>query len=181
MLPVLALQHQPCSSCFLHNPLCGSVWHETVLTCFPPETTNGAGAEEKKGDAPETVNQANGNNDSTDAEQTKPTEDTAKPAEEVKAPEEAESTAPESKEPAAADKTDESKVGDKREHDTTSAPTAKKQKTDEDTTKAENDTSGDANGEKKKSGRPKKTKEAAKKDIPTDGIGSRTRSRTKAT
>ena len=152
-----------------------------MLTCFPPETTNGAGAEEKKVDAPETTSQANGNNESTDAEQTKPTEDTAKPAEEAQALEKAKPAASDSKEPAAADKTNESKVGDKREHDITSAPTAKKQKTDEDTTKAENDTSGDANGEKKKSGRPKKTKEAAKRDIPTDGIGSRTRSRTKAT
>ncbi|KAL4810305.1 hypothetical protein BDV18DRAFT_156675 [Aspergillus unguis] len=33
--------------------------------------------------------------------------------------------------------------------------------------------------EKKKGGRPRKTKESVKKDIPTDGIGSRTRSRTK--
>lgn len=41
----------------------------------------------------------------------------------------------------------------------------------------------DTNGHSKKEGRPKKekVKEAVKKAIPTDGIGSRTRSRTKAT
>ena len=63
-----------------------------------------------------------------------------------------------------------------------SEPTTKKQKTD--AKPAENGApAANGDGEKKK-GRPKKsqeTKETAKRDIPTDGIGSRTRSRTKAT
>ncbi|PYH77262.1 hypothetical protein BO82DRAFT_358373 [Aspergillus uvarum CBS 121591] len=36
-----------------------------------------------------------------------------------------------------------------------------------------------ANGPKSSAGRPKRRKDAPKRDIPTDGIGSRTRSRTK--
>ena len=63
-----------------------------------------------------------------------------------------------------------------------SEPTTKKQKTD---AKPAESGAPAANGDaEKKKGRPKKsqeTKETAKRDIPTDGIGSRTRSRTKAT
>lgn len=88
-------------------------------------------------------------------------------------------------------------LGDKREHESTPAPTdnekpdtaeptSKKQKTDNkpaEDSAAKAAPAANGNGEKKK-GRPKKTpetKETAKRDIPTDGIGSRTRSRTKAT
>lgn len=98
-------------------------------------------------------------------------------------------------------------TGEKREHDSTAAPAdtdqpvtkdseapdAKKQKTGEDSAQAENGASPPAstaedkpsapetNGEKKKAGRPKKSQNTEKKAaIPTDGIGSRTRSRTKA-
>lgn len=100
------------------------------------------------------------------------------------------------------------KTGEKREHDSTAAPAdkdepaakdveapdAKKQKTNEDSTQAENGApppssatedkapASETNGEKKKAGRPKKNQSTEKKKaaIPTDGIGSRTRSRTKA-
>ncbi|KAL2014593.1 hypothetical protein VTN00DRAFT_2118 [Thermoascus crustaceus] len=96
---------------------------------------------------------------------------------------------------------EESKTGDKRERDETTAPAengttneagdpaSKKQKTEgpsktEEPAKAENGTAGAAtNGEKKKPGRPKKgVKDLAKKisQRATEGIGSRTRSRTKA-
>ncbi|GES58549.1 hypothetical protein ATEG_04713 [Aspergillus terreus] len=100
--------------------------------------------------------------------------------------------------PSAADeKKDEANAGDKREHEATATstgpdnpsvpePATKKQKTDE---KAEAESTNGvegpvepaaANGEKKKGGRPKKSKETVRKAIPTDGVGSRTRSRTKA-
>ncbi|KAJ0426048.1 hypothetical protein BJY00DRAFT_123597 [Aspergillus carlsbadensis] len=73
-------------------------------------------------------------------------------------------------------------------------PNTKKQKTSEDST---TDAAVGSNGissspaqngkailassstEKKKGGRPRKTKDMIRKDVPTDGIGSRTRSRTK--
>lgn len=67
-------------------------------------------------------------------------------------------------------------------------PDAKKQKTDqelvEDTNRpAPSAAAGDKNGASKKAGRPKKekAKDTLKKVIPVDGIGSRTRSRTKPT
>ncbi|KAH8426926.1 uncharacterized protein LDX57_004649 [Aspergillus melleus] len=100
-----------------------------------------------------------------------------------------------SEKPAGEAKPDAPNTGDKRDLESTPAPTdtdkpvtdssgpstvapiAKKQKAD-DNAAAANGTR--ANGENKKTGRPKKVKEAAKKVIPTDGIGSRTRSRTKA-
>lgn len=107
--------------------------------------------------------------------------------------------------PLAENKSEDLKTGDKREHDSTTlpdndkpaaedlnAPQPKKQKTDEKTDNVANGTSGapaaeeetrasETNGEKKKPGRPKKTRDPPKKPVPTDGIGSRTRSRTKAT
>ncbi|KAL3479282.1 hypothetical protein BJX99DRAFT_255806 [Aspergillus californicus] len=94
-------------------------------------------------------------------------------------------------------------VGDKRDIEATSTlntaekpneeevatePSSKKQKTNGVETDAANGTSTTAHEdtetsqtptEKKKPGRPKKTKDSIKKDIPTGGIGSRTRSRTK--
>ncbi|KAI9929005.1 hypothetical protein ASPWEDRAFT_37065 [Aspergillus wentii DTO 134E9] len=104
------------------------------------------------------------------------------------------------------DKAEQPVTGEKREHDSnpapaekddasatenSSEPAAKKQKTDEEPPKAQNVTFTHAgkddaeapvtNGEKKKAGRPKKAKDTTTKAIPTDGIGSRTRSRTKAT
>ncbi|KAF9889029.1 Saccharopine dehydrogenase [Aspergillus nanangensis] len=86
-------------------------------------------------------------------------------------------------------------AGDKREHESTSAsadnetpehpsakeePAPKKQKTAVEKPKTQNGIAKEANGEKKKTARPKKTKDVAKRVIATDGIGSRTRSRTKA-
>lgn len=153
------------------------------------ENTNDAGAETKTD--VETTNQTNGHSDLTAADQTKPAED-SKPTEEAK-----------DQEALAEDKPEEPKVGDKREHETSttepaetekpaaeeesSEPTTKKQKTDEDDTrKAENGTAApkeETNGEenKKKGGRGKKAKTpAAKPTVATDGPGSRTRSRTKA-
>lgn len=94
---------------------------------------------------------------------------------------------------ATTDTKEESNKGNKREHgpgDADETPTEsvpKKQKTDTKETEDRNGTAGTdvptptTNGEKKKSGRPKKIKDAVKKAIPSDGIGSRTRSRTKAT
>ncbi|KAL4882918.1 hypothetical protein BJY04DRAFT_217002 [Aspergillus karnatakaensis] len=86
-------------------------------------------------------------------------------------------------------------IGEKREHEVTSAtevgaqepvePNTKKHRTSEKHQDASKDTLAPTKAEpttateKKKGGRPKKTKEAIKKVIPTDGIGSRTRSRTK--
>ncbi|RDW86543.1 uncharacterized protein DSM5745_03185 [Aspergillus mulundensis] len=95
-------------------------------------------------------------------------------------------------------KADEPNVGEKRELEklTTTKPgvegvperDSKKQKINEDAFAA-NAASAPAQPEKvepsqtapqkKKGGRPRKTKDTVKKDIPTDGIGSRTRSRTK--
>lgn len=104
-------------------------------------------------------------------------------------------TSVDSQEPASEAKDDAPNTGDKREHESTAAPTetekpsaessgpsstapaAKKQKTN-DKTATENGTQ--ANGEKKTKSRTNKVKETVKKVVPTDGIGSRTRSRTKA-
>ncbi|KAL4978209.1 hypothetical protein BDW66DRAFT_22228 [Aspergillus desertorum] len=89
-------------------------------------------------------------------------------------------------------------AGEKRELDTQSntrigveestGPYYKKQKTDKDAV-ATNNASANAQTQKaepshaapqkKNGGRPRKTKDMVKKDITTDGIGSRTRSRTK--
>jgi hypothetical protein len=92
-------------------------------------------------------------------------------------------------------KQEETNTGEKRELETTSTakpsaeesaePNSKKQKTGETNADAVNGASIPAPPEnesappKKKGGRPKKTQDSVKKDIPTDGIGSRTRSRTK--
>ncbi|KAB8232777.1 uncharacterized protein BDW43DRAFT_103241 [Aspergillus alliaceus] len=84
--------------------------------------------------------------------------------------------------------------GDKREHESTTAPAdttkvkaksatepvKKKQKITGKRTQNGTSTVPDMNGEKKKASRSKKAKDLAKTVIPTDGIGSRTRSRTKA-
>lgn len=104
------------------------------------------------------------------------------------------------------DKSGHLQTGDKREHDSATAPPdtdksieedtnmhqEKRQKTNKETAKPENGAPtapvtedkapvSETNGEKKKLGRPKRTLDPVKKAIPTDGIGSRTRSRTKAT
>ncbi|KAE8372350.1 hypothetical protein BDV26DRAFT_103148 [Aspergillus bertholletiae] len=85
-------------------------------------------------------------------------------------------------------------VGDKREHEPTSTPAnaaksnaenptepaKKKPRTAETRTRNGNATSPATNGEGPKANRSTKAKDLAKKVIPTDGIGSRTRSRTKA-
>ncbi|KOC13062.1 hypothetical protein AFLA70_565g000620 [Aspergillus flavus AF70] len=85
-------------------------------------------------------------------------------------------------------------AGDKREHDSTSTtpnaakanvensaePTNKKRRTTGTRTRDGNTTAPATNGGKPKASRSKKTKDDVKKVIPTDGIGSRTRSRTKA-
>ncbi|KAL2814244.1 hypothetical protein BDW59DRAFT_167260 [Aspergillus cavernicola] len=86
-------------------------------------------------------------------------------------------------------------VGEKREIEATSTantaekPSSKKHKTNENHTDAANGTSAtvrtDSNSAsqtstgKKKGGRPRKTKDSIPREISTDGIGSRTRSRTK--
>ncbi|KAL5332155.1 hypothetical protein BJX70DRAFT_404915 [Aspergillus crustosus] len=87
-------------------------------------------------------------------------------------------------------------IGEKRDHEVTPAtkssagesvePDSKKQKTSEENKSAANGTSTTATAqptqpptEKKKGGRPRKTKDTVKKKATTDGIGSRTRSRTK--
>lgn len=84
-------------------------------------------------------------------------------------------------------------AGDKREHEPTSTPTNagrpnvesltepanKKQRTTGTRTRNGNTTAPATNGEKSKASRFKKAKDDVKKVIPTDGIGSRTRSRTK--
>ncbi|KAL4785672.1 hypothetical protein BJX76DRAFT_355892 [Aspergillus varians] len=82
--------------------------------------------------------------------------------------------------------------GEKRELETTSTtakpsveepaePTSKKQKTSGTSAPAQPETAEPSQTapEKKKGGRPRKTKDSVKKNIPTNGIGSRTRSRTK--
>ncbi|OGM42144.1 hypothetical protein ABOM_009135 [Aspergillus bombycis] len=85
-------------------------------------------------------------------------------------------------------------AGDKREHKPASTPTNaansnaenlaepanKKQRTAGTRTRNGSATAPATNGEKAKASRSKKAKDYVKKVIPTDGIGSRTRSRTKA-
>ncbi|RJE19180.1 hypothetical protein PHISCL_08477 [Aspergillus sclerotialis] len=130
----------------------------------------------------------------------------SEPVEEAKPTEQGSSPATSNdKGPLTEDKLENIKTGDKREHDSTALPDTdkpaaedlnepqpKKQKIDEKADNVANGASGttakedetrasETNGEKKKPGRPKKTREPSKKPIPTDGIGSRTRSRTKAT
>ncbi|PYI10119.1 hypothetical protein BO78DRAFT_414883 [Aspergillus sclerotiicarbonarius CBS 121057] len=138
------------------------------------------------------------------AEETKPTPDPnfdeAKHTDETKSAQQAPDTANAVPKESAA----EPRVGDKRAYESTPAPVdtdktgvenatepaPKKQKTyPEDAgaqhgssapTAAKNIKRGQAtNGDKKKGGRPKKVKATVKRDLPTDGIGSRTRSRTK--
>ncbi|KAE8366832.1 hypothetical protein BDV27DRAFT_85807 [Aspergillus caelatus] len=84
--------------------------------------------------------------------------------------------------------------GDKREHEPTSTPTNaaksnvenltepanKKQRTTGTRSRNGNTIAPATNGERSKASRSKKAKDDVKKVIPTDGIGSRTRSRTKA-
>ncbi|KAL4866157.1 hypothetical protein BDV12DRAFT_199479 [Aspergillus spectabilis] len=87
-------------------------------------------------------------------------------------------------------------VGEKREHEAASTtkataeestePESKKYKRSEEQLDAANGTPATAKSEpsqtgseKKKAGRRKKTKDSIRKEAPTDGIGSRTRSRTK--
>ncbi|KAJ5594860.1 uncharacterized protein N7459_001068 [Penicillium hispanicum] len=74
----------------------------------------------------------------------------------------------------------EDKDQDKPAPENPDQPDAKKQKTEQEPATSVNGSAAAANGEPKKAGRPKKekVKDAAKKAIPTDGIGSRTRSRT---
>lgn len=158
------------------------------LTCYPPEALSNSGAEDQK-DLP-------GGDDAQTGDQGDP-----KPAEQDSG-----AAAANGQEHPAEDKSESLKTGDKREHDSTttpadaekpaaedsSAPDAKKQKTTEVENGApaaeDKPAAAETNGEKKKGGRPKKagaasTTAKAKKEraIPTDGIGSRTRSRTKAT
>ncbi|KAI9041283.1 uncharacterized protein KD926_007237 [Aspergillus affinis] len=175
----------------------------TTAVLEPPNTTGADVTKTVPDDAPK---QTNGNNHSakSDGAGHAPVEsnskdavglaDTAKPAEEPLSGGPALAPGVDSQKPAGEAKLDAPSTGDKRELESTSvptdtdkpatesdsptvAPTAKKQKTDEKATTA-NGTQ--ANGENKKAGRSKKVKEAVKKVIPTDGIGSRTRSRTKA-
>ncbi|PLB52835.1 hypothetical protein P170DRAFT_423652 [Aspergillus steynii IBT 23096] len=121
--------------------------------------------------------------------------DAAKSAEEPPSGGPVLATGVDSQQPAKEAKPDAPNAGDKREHEPTSAstdtdqpstessgpptvaPAPKKQKTND---KAATENGTQANGEKKKAGRQNKAKEAVKKVVPTDGIGSRTRSRTKA-
>lgn len=138
----------------------------------------------------DTSKPTNGDSQPTTAEATSPEVD--KQTEENKSDGNSPSPETASKADPAEDDKKPASLGDKREHDSSSAPTdkekpavseptTKKQKTD--AKPAEDAAAADGNGEKKK-GRPKKTqetKESAKRDVPTDGIGSRTRSRTKAT
>lgn len=158
------------------------------LTRYPPEALNNSGAENQK-DLP-----------SGDDAQTGDQGEDPKPAEQDSG-----AAAANGQEHPAEDKSESLKAGDKREHDSattpadaekpaaedSSAPDAKKQKTSEVENGApaaeDKPAAAETNGEKKKGGRPKKTGAAgttakAKKEraIPTDGIGSRTRSRTKA-
>ncbi|KAL3464410.1 hypothetical protein BJX64DRAFT_96261 [Aspergillus heterothallicus] len=92
---------------------------------------------------------------------------------------------------ASADKADKPNVGQQNSAEL-EEPDTKKQKTSEDSnaiavavngtssTPTENGKAAPPSTEnKKKGGRPRKTKDTIKKDVPTDGIGSRTRSRTK--
>lgn len=128
----------------------------------------------------------------------KPTEDsTAIETTETKAPESSVPANGVPNEPVSETKQEETNTGEKRDLEATSTakssaeepaePDSKKQKTGEDNADAVNGTSAPAPPEKKgesappkkKGGRPKKTQDSVKKNIPTDGIGSRTRSRTK--
>jgi hypothetical protein len=101
--------------------------------------------------------------------------------------------------PVSKSKREQAKAGEKRELETPSTtnpggvestePDYKKPKTNEDAVAADStsphsqtekaDPGQAAPQQKKKGGRPRKTKDTVKKGIPTDGIGSRTRSRTK--
>ncbi|KAJ5095427.1 hypothetical protein NUU61_004783 [Penicillium alfredii] len=115
---------------------------------------------------------------------------------------EAAKPASETNPPVAEAKKEDPQTGEKRDIDSTAAPDAedkdksasekpvesdaKKQKTDEPAKEANGTAPAAAdttNGQPKKAGRPKKdkVKDAVKKVVPTDSIGSRTRSRTKAT
>lgn len=98
-------------------------------------------------------------------------------------------------------KREQAKAGEKRELETPSftnpdgvestEPDSKKPRTNEDavaadstspnsrTEKADPGQAAPQQQKKRKGGRPRKTKDTVKKSIPTDGIGSRTRSRTK--
>ncbi|PWY92376.1 hypothetical protein BO70DRAFT_8317 [Aspergillus heteromorphus CBS 117.55] len=152
----------------------------------------------------------NPGNATSPAEENKPTADAeavdeAKPNEETKTDEQAPApVTSDPKESATGDETEQPTVGDKRGHESTSEPanadksndknttepTVKKQKTDADhagvkqgtpaPTAAKGGIPDPATNGNKKGGRPKKAKEPVKRDIPTGGIGSRTRSRTKA-
>ncbi|KAA8646280.1 hypothetical protein EYZ11_000605 [Aspergillus tanneri] len=148
--------------------------------------------------------QVNGNNHPTKLDETghdlnKATEEckhvkTVNPAEETRSGEQISAPASaDAQEPTGENKAEQPTTGNKREHESISTPTdpgkattvastepsvapaAKKQKPDTNTA-TENGTV--PNGEKKKS-HSKKVKDTVKKTIPTDGIGSRTRSRTK--
>ncbi|GLA57361.1 saccharopine dehydrogenase [Aspergillus tubingensis] len=140
------------------------------------------------------------------AEENKPTPDTktvddAKPTDET----EPRSQVPTSVDTAPKESVTESNVGEKREHEVTPATveagktgaddatepaTKKKKRNDAETngpetappipTTAKHTKKGQTtNGDKKKSGRSKTAKEFVKREPPTDGISSRTRSRTK--
>lgn len=133
-----------------------------------------------------------------DSQPPKSTEDsTVTEPTETKAPENPAPANGVSSKPVSETKQEETNTGEKRDLEATSTakpsadesaePDSKKQKTGEDNADAANGTSAPAPPEKKaepappkkKGGRPKKTQDSVKKDIPTDGIGSRTRSRTK--
>ncbi|KAL2867085.1 uncharacterized protein BJX67DRAFT_381403 [Aspergillus lucknowensis] len=136
-----------------------------------------------------------GNSTSTQNAERKP-QDEPRPGEQLPAPANGVSDAP-----ALEAKHEQPNVGVKRDLEATATantadkpsveqptePDAKKQKTSEDNSGAangrsvptQNGKSSQASTEKKTSGRPRKTKDTVRKDTPTDGIGSRTRSRTK--
>ncbi|KAL5001124.1 hypothetical protein BDV10DRAFT_19703 [Aspergillus recurvatus] len=137
--------------------------------------------------------QNGGNHSAKPAEGSTLTKSTDANSSEIRAPANDVSTVPVSE-----TKQEQASAGEKRVLDTPSTtkpgmeestePDHKKQKRNEDAVAAGN-TSANAQPEKadpsqaapqkKKGGRPRKTKDTVKKDIPTDGIGSRTRSRTK--
>ncbi|KAL5045636.1 hypothetical protein BDW71DRAFT_76514 [Aspergillus fruticulosus] len=137
--------------------------------------------------------QNGGNHSSKPAEDSTLTESTYANSSEIRAPANDVFSVPVSE-----TKQEQANTGEKRELDTPSTtkpdveestePDYKRQKRNEDAVAA-NNTSAHAQPEKadpsqaapqkKKGGRPRKTKHTVKKDIPTDGIGSRTRSRTK--
>ncbi|KAL4897135.1 hypothetical protein BDV59DRAFT_85160 [Aspergillus ambiguus] len=169
----------------------------SVATSAVPETSRVDGSKQSTDD---TAKQANGDSgrskpaDEKSAPEKKPTE-VSKPVEDLKPTDQSSVPTAASEKtdvPSANDKKDESNSGEKRDLEAStvpadpekpgvSEPAAKKQKVHAETTEAGSKNGVDsANGEKRKAGRPKKGKDAVKKDIPTDGIGSRTRSRTKA-